>query len=107
MLQIYFLLEWPKRLLCHCYMCYEGSYCVYLKLYFAIGRGPYWSDLSEDVENLLELFDGALKAINENGVDWVLETVEHDIAEKVSKGKTSLVMFTNQHTSLYINLQIK
>ena len=54
--------------------------------------------MTEDVENLVDLYKDAAAAIKEKGGEWLRETVEHDVAEKVTKGKTTIVR--NYHTSL-------
>ncbi|XP_053390116.1 uncharacterized protein LOC128553035, partial [Mercenaria mercenaria] len=54
------------------------------------GEKPYWIDLTEDVETIAKLYHDAVKAIKEKGPGWLNEKVENDIAEKVTKGKTTL-----------------
>ncbi|XP_053398719.1 uncharacterized protein LOC128556879 [Mercenaria mercenaria] len=54
------------------------------------GIGPYWSDLTAEVENLVDFYRDAADAIREQGGDWLRETVENDIAEKVTKGRTTV-----------------
>ncbi|XP_053398133.1 uncharacterized protein LOC128556594 [Mercenaria mercenaria] len=58
--------------------------------FIAEGISPYWSDLTDDIETLLDLYRDAIDAIKGKGEDWLLETVEQDLAEKATKGKTSL-----------------
>ena len=67
------------------------TYYIFTLPLASAGMGPYWSDLTEDVENLVELYREAATAIKGKAGDWLRETAEHDIAEKATKGKTTLV----------------
>ncbi|XP_060580900.1 uncharacterized protein LOC132737595 [Ruditapes philippinarum] len=54
------------------------------------GLGPYWGDLTKDVEEIFDLYEDALSAIKEKGGEWIKETIENDIAEKITAGKVSI-----------------